>query len=174
MRRYETVIVVNPDLAPEQHTEAVERYQGIIAAQGGDILQLENWGQKTLAYPVAKHTRAYYTMYDYCGEAGTVKELERNLRIDERVIKFLTVKTADEADPQKIKDELRKKEEARRAEAAAREAERAAAEAAARQRAEEAEAQAAAQAAAPEPTPEEAPMEKAPEIPPKADETGKQ
>jgi len=143
MRRYETVVILNPELGSEQVGEALERYQALIGANAGTMLKLDDWGQRPLAYPVAKHSRGHYSLLDYCGEARTVAELERNMRIDERCLKFLTVKTADAADPDAIREQLRQEADARAAEAAA----RAAAEAAQREAAEAAQA-AAAQAAA--------------------------
>ncbi len=179
MRRYETVVLLNPELSSEQVAQAVERYQALVAANAGELLKLDDWGQRPLAYPVEKHTRGYYTLIDYCGQAGTVQELERNLRIDERCMKFLTVKTAEAADPAAIREQLRQEAEVRAAEAEAR-----AAEAAAREAAQAAEAQAreaaqaaqaaqvaeAAQAAAPE---AEAPQASEPAAP-AAPETGKE
>lgn len=131
MNRYETVVLLNPELATEQVSEALERYQQIIGAHAGVMLKLDDWGQRPLAYPVMKFTRGHYSLLDYCGEARTVAELERNIRIDERCLKFLTVKVADNADPAAIQEQLRQEAEARAAEAAQREAAAAAAEAAA-------------------------------------------
>jgi small subunit ribosomal protein S6 len=144
MRRYETVLLLNPELASEQLGEILERYQQMVGANAGAMLKLDDWGQRPLAYPVHKHTRAHYTLLDYCGEPRTVAELERNLRIDERCLKFLTVKTAASADPEAIREQLRQEAEARAAAAAAREA----AEAAAREAAETAAREKAAQEAA--------------------------
>ncbi len=149
MRRYETVVLLNPELSTEQLGEALERYQQLVGANAGQMLKLDDWGQKPLAYPVAKYTRGHYSLLDYCGGPDTVAELERNLRIDERCLKFLTVKTAEAADPEAIREELRQEAEARAAEAAARAAEAAAAEAA-REAAAEQAAQAAAEQASPQ------------------------
>jgi len=144
MRRYETVVILNPELGSEQVGVALERYQALIGANAGTMLKLDDWGPRPLAYPVAKHSRGHYSLLDYCGEARTVAELERNMRIDERCLKFLTVKTADAADPDAIREQLRQAADAHAAEVAA----RAAAEAAQREAAAAAQA-AAAQAAAP-------------------------
>ncbi|MFH0811125.1 MAG: 30S ribosomal protein S6 [Pseudomonadota bacterium] len=159
MRRYETVFLLNPEMSGDQVSQALERYQSLVAGNAGETLRLDDWGQRPLAYPVKKHSRGHYALLDYCGEPKTVQELERNLRIDERCLKFLTVKVAESADPAAIREQLRKEAEVQAAEAEAREvaeaAAREAAEAQAAQRAVEAqaaqqaaEAQAAQQAAA--------------------------
>jgi len=171
VRRYETVVLLNPELSSEQLGAALERYQQLVGANAGEMLRLDDWGQRPLAYTVQKHTRGYYSLLDYCGEPRTVQELERNLRIDERCMKFLTVKTADAADPAAVREELRREAEARAAEAEARAAEAAAREAAQAEAAEQARAaqaraeQARAEQAAaggeetPEPKPAEEPGE---------------
>jgi small subunit ribosomal protein S6 len=153
MRRYETVVLLNPELSSEQVNEALERYQQLIGANAGTMLKLDDWGQRPLAYPVKKFSRSHYSLLDYCGESRTVSELERNIRIDERCLKFMTVMVAESADPVALQEQLRQEAEARAAEAAA----RAAAEAAQREAAAQAAAQAA-EAAAPEAAPEAAPV----------------
>lgn len=91
MRRYETVFIVNPDLSEEQHQPLFEKLNGLVTDGQGLFVNMDEWGHKRLAYEVKKHTRGYYVLMDYCGDGTLVKEVERNLRLDDRVLKYMTV-----------------------------------------------------------------------------------
>jgi small subunit ribosomal protein S6 len=91
MRRYETVWVVNGDLPDEDAQATIDKFTKIIAAQGGALVKVEDWGRRKLAYKIKAHTRGYYILADFAGEPAVVKELERNYRIDDRVIRYLTI-----------------------------------------------------------------------------------
>lgn len=95
MRRYETVFVVNSDLKPDEMENVFEKFKGIIALGKGHIIKFDKWGMRDLAYRVGKHFKGYYVLMDFAGEANIVKELERNLKIDDRIIRYLTVKISD-------------------------------------------------------------------------------
>ena len=142
MRRYETVWVVHGDLPDEEVKATIDKFSRIISTQGGVLVGLDDWGRRKLAYKVKGTARGYYVVADFAGDPATVKELERNYRIDDRIIRYHTVKKADRVDLEALK-----------AEAAARAA--SAAEAAARA----ASAAAAAEAAAAPPQAEAAPPE---------------
>ena len=149
MRRYETVWVVNGDLPDEEVKSTIDKFTGIIANQGGTLINLEEWGRKKLAYKIGPTWRGFYLMADFAGQADTVKELERNYRIDDRVIRYLTFKKADQVDMDAVQAEIARLQEARQAKA------RAAAAAA------EPQPEAAAAPAPPPPPPEAAPAEPA-------------
>ncbi len=143
MRRYETVWVVNGDLPDEEVKATVDKFTKIIISQGGTLVNVEEWGRRKLAYKIAGTLRGYYILADFAGQPDTVRELERNFRIDDRVIRYLTMKKADQVDVAALDAEIAAKaQEAARATAEA-EAARAAAEAEAVRVAAEAEAAAA-------------------------------
>jgi small subunit ribosomal protein S6 len=149
MRRYETVWVVNGDLPDEEVKSTIDKFTTIITNQGGTLINLEEWGRKKLAYKIGATWRGCYLKADFVGQPATVKELERNYRIDDRVIRYLTFKKTDEVDMEAVQAEIARVQEARQAKAM---------EAAA---AEEPQPEAAAAPAPPPPAPEAAPAEPA-------------
>ena len=101
MRKYETFFIVDPDLPDETNSVVDTKVQSIVTANGGDILAYSPWGKRKLAYPIRKRSRGLYVLMEYSGGPDLVAELERNLRIDERILKFITVKLEDRFDPEK-------------------------------------------------------------------------
>ncbi len=92
MTCYETLFVLKPTLTEEETASQIAKVKDVIAKNGGELLAADDMGMRKLAYPVEKHNRGYYTVLFYKSEGTLIKELERNLRINEEVIKFLTVK----------------------------------------------------------------------------------
>ncbi|MDO4212023.1 MAG: 30S ribosomal protein S6 [Bacteroidales bacterium] len=92
MNQYETVFILTPVLSDVQMKETVEKFKGILAAQGAEIVNEENWGLKKLAYPIEKKSTGFYTLLEFKAEPTVVDKLEIGFRRDERVIRFLTVK----------------------------------------------------------------------------------
>lgn len=101
MRKYETFFIVDPDLPDDATSNVDEKLKSIISSQGGVVLNYTPWGKKKLAYPVKKRSRGLYILAEYSGGPELVAELERNMRLDERVLKFITVKLEDRFDPEK-------------------------------------------------------------------------
>ena len=106
MRRYETIVIIDPDLNEDDRTALIERIKEIIPQQEGVFLQEDLWGVKKLAYEIKKKPRGYYVRFDYCGLGPVVDELERSCKIDDRVLKYLTVQLDAEADAEKILEEI--------------------------------------------------------------------
>ncbi len=92
MNQYETVFILTPVLSDEQMKEAVEKFKGIITAEGGKIVNEENWGLKKLAYPINKKSTGFYEFIEFEAEPTLIDKLEINYRRDERVIRYLTFK----------------------------------------------------------------------------------
>jgi small subunit ribosomal protein S6 len=111
MRKYETFFIVDPDIPDEVNTVVDEKLKSIVSSNGGLIINYTPWGKKKLAYPVKKRSRGSYVLMEYAGGPELVAELERNMRLDERVLKFITVKLEDRYDPEK--EEARKASPAR-------------------------------------------------------------
>jgi small subunit ribosomal protein S6 len=101
MRKYETFFIIDPDLTEEAYNLASEKLKGIVNANGGAVVTYVPWGKKKLAYPVKKRSQGLYILMEYGGGPEMVAELERNMRLDERVLKFITVKLEDRFDPDK-------------------------------------------------------------------------
>lgn len=106
MRRYETIVIIDPDLSEDDRIALIERVKEIIPHQEGVFLQEDLWGVKKLAYDIKKKPRGYYARFDYCGFGPVVDELERFFKIDDRVMKYLTVQLDAEADVEKIQEEI--------------------------------------------------------------------
>jgi small subunit ribosomal protein S6 len=100
-RKYELFFLVDPDLSDSDLKALETRLREIMAREGGTVLSYNSWGKKKLAYPVKKRTRGHYFLMEFAGGPHITQELERNLRIDERVLKFITVKLEDRYVPGK-------------------------------------------------------------------------
>lgn len=106
MRRYETILIADPDLSPDDQRQLFEKSTNLIAANSGVLVEVDEWGSRRLAYEIRKKQRGHYVRLDFCGDGKTVKELESAFRIDERVLKFMTVFLQDHADPEAIRQAL--------------------------------------------------------------------
>jgi small subunit ribosomal protein S6 len=106
MRRYETIVIFDPDLTEDDRTVLLDRIKEIISQQEGVFLQEDLWGVKKLAYDINKKPRGYYVRLDYCAMGPAVDELERFCRIDDRVMKYLTVQLASDVDVEQIKAQI--------------------------------------------------------------------
>lgn len=91
MRTYETIFIVHPDAAGDAYNAVVEKFRNILEEQKANILKVEEWGARKLAYPVKKQTRGSYVLTAYEAGPEVIAEFERRLRIDESIIKFQTV-----------------------------------------------------------------------------------
>lgn len=106
MRRYETVWVVNGDLPDEDVKAAIDKFTKIISGQGGTVVNVEEWGRRKLAYKIGNTLRGAFILVDFAGMPATVKEMERNFRIDDRVIRYLTTKKSDQVDLAALEAEI--------------------------------------------------------------------
>ena len=100
LREYETIYILRPDLPETTISDVNKKIRGIIETSGGQLLKVENWGKRRLAYEVKKHFKGTYLFWNYLGKAGLVDEVERNLKISDSVIRFYTVKMGENVDPQ--------------------------------------------------------------------------
>ncbi len=92
MRKYETIFILNPDLEEEQTQSAIEKVKGIITQGNGEILKVEDWGNRNLAYEVKKKPKGHYILIHFSGTPALLSELERNYRVMDAVIKFQSVR----------------------------------------------------------------------------------
>lgn len=92
MQRYEVVAIVLADLNEDDITALIERTQTIITDRKGVIAKIDKWGKRRLAYEIKKQRDGYYFLIDFAGDGSIVNEIERNYKIDDRVLKFMTVK----------------------------------------------------------------------------------
>ncbi len=92
MNCYETLFVVKPTLTGEEIEGQIARVQSIVAEQGGELKATDEMGMRRLAYPIEKQERGYYTVVYYTAPSELVAELERQLRYNEEILRFMTVK----------------------------------------------------------------------------------
>jgi small subunit ribosomal protein S6 len=106
LRRYETILIAHVDLSEDELGSLIDRYGGIVTAQKGVLVKVERWGKRRLAYLIKKQARGFYILIDYAGMSAVVNELERNLKIDDKILKFMTVLKADTVDPEALAQEI--------------------------------------------------------------------
>ena len=115
LRRYETIFISRADLPSDEAGGLIDRYTGIIEGMDGTVIKVENWGKRRLAYPIEKKRDGVYVRIDFAAQYKVVTEVERNLRIDDTILRFQTVKLSDKVDMAEIEREMaeaREKEEA--------------------------------------------------------------
>ena len=95
MRNYEAMYVLRPEMDEEQINAAIEKFSDIITANGGEVTKVEQWGKRRLAYEVEKLREGYYVLCYFTGNTELPKELERNFKISDRVIRFLVVREGE-------------------------------------------------------------------------------
>jgi len=98
--KYETLLLLDPELGNEGSSVLLEKFSGVLEKNGGQIIRNDDWGVKTLAYPVQKQVRGRYIRMEYSLPPAQVSEFERNIRITDGVFKFLTVKLDQAQDKQ--------------------------------------------------------------------------
>ena len=118
MKRYETIVIIDPDLSKEAEAPVFERVNDLIPQYEGFLIETDDWGTRKLAYEIKKKSRGHYVRFDFCGDGALIQEMERFFRIDDKVMKFMTVLLDKEADLDAIKAELAEKEAAEKQSAA--------------------------------------------------------
>ena len=98
-RMYETIIIVQPDLGDEDLKGVSAKVQDVIANMNGDFKRLEDWGLRKLAYPINKCARGRYYYLRFDGDAALIAELERRLRLDDKIIRYQSVRLEKEVEP---------------------------------------------------------------------------
>lgn len=95
---YETVVIIRPDLDDSVTYGLIEKFEGVVSGAGGHILTREDWGKRKLAYPIQKHLKGHYVLLSHLAPSDLVTELERRIRNEDTVMRFLTTKIADAVD----------------------------------------------------------------------------
>ena len=89
-KRYETAILFEPELPEDARKEFLGKLSGVVAGYQGEVLKTDDWGNRKLAYPIGKKSNAFYTFLVYTGSRGVVEEMERNIKIFDGILRFLT------------------------------------------------------------------------------------
>ena len=103
MNHYEAVFILNPVLSEDQVKETVKKFEDYLIAQGSEIVSVEHWGLKKLAYPIQNKQSGFYSLIDYKAANTTVNLFETELKRDERVMRYLNVKLDKYAEAWSVK-----------------------------------------------------------------------
>ena len=106
MRRYETIVIIDPDISDEERKPVIDRINDLFPQLEGFAVMFDDWGNRKLAYPIKKKSRGYFVRIDFCGNGSLVDEMERFFRIDDRVLKYMTVLLEKDVDIEAVKQEM--------------------------------------------------------------------
>ncbi len=98
-RRYETLVLIHPDQGEPGSKEVAGRIRTLMEEQGCSLTQVQEWGLRELSYPIAKQHRGFYVLFEYRGASKALVEIERNLKLMDPVIRFVSVRQAENAPP---------------------------------------------------------------------------
>lgn len=89
-KNYETVFILTPVLSDVQMKDTVDKFVDLLKKEGADVINVENWGLKKMAYPIQKKSTGFYVLVEFKAEPTIIKKLEVELRRDEKIMRFLT------------------------------------------------------------------------------------
>ncbi|MEM6761757.1 MAG: 30S ribosomal protein S6 [Pseudomonadota bacterium] len=121
MPLYESVFLVRQDVSGQAVDELIEQYTAVLAEHGGSVGRTENWGLKTLAYRVNKNRKAHFALMDIDAPAVAVQEMERQMRLNEDVLRTLTIKVDAHEEGPSVMKQKRDRDDRRRRERGERE-----------------------------------------------------
>ena len=112
MRKYETVFISDPDMSDQAREELLERVKSIIDREKGILLNVDAWGLKKLSYEIKKKLRGHYVCLTYGATGALVTELERNLRLSDLIMKFMTILITEHVTEESLRQEAEEAKEA--------------------------------------------------------------
>lgn len=92
MQAYEILYIIRPDLDEETTTASVDKFTAVVTNNGGEVVSVDKWGKRRLAYEIEDYREGYYVLMNFNSEASAAQELERILKISDNVLRFLTTK----------------------------------------------------------------------------------
>lgn len=92
LRCYESMVLIDPDLDPEGVKAVLGEIEDLIRSSGGEVVKVEEWGLRDLAYPIKKKAKAHYFILYFKAPGDFIKEYERNLELKEKVLRYLTIR----------------------------------------------------------------------------------
>jgi len=116
MSLYEHVFLVRQDVSGQRVDELVEHYKGVLENGGGSVGKTENWGMKSLTYRIAKNRKAYFALMNIDAPHETVAEMERQMRYNEDIIRFMTIRVDEHEEEPSVQMQKRERDERRRRE----------------------------------------------------------
>lgn len=107
MPYYESVFIARQEISAQQAEALAENFAGVISEGGGNVTRTESWGLKSLAYRIKKNRKAHYTMLNIDGPAEAVHEMERQMRLHEDVLRYMTIRVDELNDEPSIQAQTR-------------------------------------------------------------------
>ena len=104
-KNYELTVMVDSQIPDEGVEEAIKRYEDMIAGQGGEVVNIDRWGARKLAYGVRKQQQAIYAIYQFRGDAKVLSELDRSCKLDESVLRHMVVAVEEEFEVEEAEEE---------------------------------------------------------------------
>lgn len=95
MANYESVLIARQDLGASQVSSIVEDLTNVIKKEGGEVVRVDNWGLKNLAYRIKKNRKGHYVVLNIAAPASAIAEYERVMRVNEDVIRYMTIKVEE-------------------------------------------------------------------------------
>lgn len=92
MANYESVLIARQDLGASQVNDIVSNLSNVIKAEGGEVVNIDNWGLKNLAYRIKKNRKGHYVLLNITAPAKAIFEYERLMRLNEDIIRYMTIK----------------------------------------------------------------------------------
>ncbi|MDR3270925.1 MAG: 30S ribosomal protein S6 [Peptococcaceae bacterium] len=92
MQAYEILYIIQPDLDEEAVTTVVDRFTAVVTDNGGEVVSVDKWGKRRLAYEIKDHRDGYYVLMNFNSEASAAQELERLMKISDQILRFLTTR----------------------------------------------------------------------------------
>jgi small subunit ribosomal protein S6 len=110
LREYEFTLISNPQLVEQDMEKHLAKYEAILLADGGQMVRKDVWGTKKLSYAIKRNYRGHFVCYDFVGEPKNLAEAERLMRIDDNVLRYLSVRLGENVDVDVRKAEIAKAE----------------------------------------------------------------
>ena len=95
MREYEVMYIIKPGLEEDNYNQIIEKFNALVQTNGGEIIKVEPWGKRRLAYEIEKLREGYYVLMRINGAPELPKELERNFKIDDQIMRYLVIRVGE-------------------------------------------------------------------------------
>ena len=117
MPNYESVFIARQDISAQQVDQMTESLTGVVGEQGGSVVRNEYWGLRNLAYRIKKNRKGHYVMLNLDAPAAAIDELERQYRLNEDIVRFMTIRVDQLSDEPSVMTQTKAAREATRARA---------------------------------------------------------
>ncbi len=111
MRRYECVAIIDSDISEEKLEVILDKVSSEVDSAKGFLVKVDEWGEKKLAYEIKRMSRGLYICFDFCSSPDFITRIENYFKINDNVLKYMTILLEKNVDLEKIKEEKKKKEE---------------------------------------------------------------